>query len=347
MIKIKILSNPNFDELAKCIGNEPKQRRWKAHPDWGKELLQFHAPNTNLYIGAFDNNKLVGCMIAHEKQLKIKKSIFKAAIIAITEVIMDYRGQGIATEMLKTMIDQIKSLKIDFILAFQVGGRGGKNILKNAGFTKISKFGHATKILDEKKMESLINLNPILKKIAMKLVDSNIGQIKPINGIIRTFKNEDLDQVIELLNTHSDILDIGTFWTKQDLEKKLNWRYKLYVLDKQGTILASIITYNEISNIEDNYFIGGFMKNMVFSKNINDLDKEIFLNNILCIFKKENIPNVMYPSPKDVINILKKAGFQILPTNKRNVYIKSISDPVKDIIENIEKFKLIDVFLIC
>ncbi len=65
-------------------------------------------------------------MIAHPDNLKIKKQPFNCAVIAITEVLKAYQNQGIATSMLKKMFTQLKALRFDAVLAFQIAGRGGK-----------------------------------------------------------------------------------------------------------------------------------------------------------------------------------------------------------------------------
>ena len=44
----------------------------------------------------------------------------------LTEVLKAYQNQGIATSMLKKMFTQLKALRFDAVLAFQIAGRGGK-----------------------------------------------------------------------------------------------------------------------------------------------------------------------------------------------------------------------------
>ena len=87
----------NYKMITQCIGDNPKQQRWKDNPDWGTELLQFHAPDTRLYIGAYEGKRLVGCMIAHPDTLRIHGKTYNAAVIAITEVLRVYRKQRIAS----------------------------------------------------------------------------------------------------------------------------------------------------------------------------------------------------------------------------------------------------------
>jgi predicted N-acetyltransferase YhbS len=265
-IKYKILEKPNYEAIADCIGNNPKRTRWKNHPDWGIELFKFHAPDPNLYIGAYDGDILVGCMISHQRKLKIQKKIYNCVVIAMTEVLMNYRNQGIASTMLDTLIDQLKKLGYDAVFAFHIANWGGKKLLKEKGFEKLLKYGHATKVLDTKKMEKLIDLNPVLKKIAMKLVDPSIGEIKPKRGEIREVKKDELDQVVNLLNTHSEVLDIGSLWTREFLQKMIDWRYKIYVwVDNDNEeVLGAVITYEEVADLGKEDFICGFLKEMVF-----------------------------------------------------------------------------------
>ena len=179
------MEKPDYEAITACIGDNPKQRRWRDHPTWGRELLQFHAPDTRLYLGAYQGEDLIGCMIAHSDQLKIRGTVFNAAIIAITEVRTANRNQGIATEMLAKSLNQLSQLKFDVVLAFLIADRGGTNILKRAGFQKIHKYGHAGKALDKEKMDKLMDLNPVLRKIALKIIDSSIGETLPPYGIIR------------------------------------------------------------------------------------------------------------------------------------------------------------------
>ncbi|MHA1300904.1 MAG: GNAT family N-acetyltransferase [Candidatus Helarchaeota archaeon] len=347
LIEFRIFKEPDFRKITECIGDNPKQRRWKEHPEWEIKLLKFHAPDYNLYIAAFDGEKLVGCLIAHEDQLLIKNKAFKCIIIAITEVLMDYRKQGIASRMLKKLLEQIKNFDFDFILAFQTAGRGGKNILKNEGFQKIHKYGHATKVLDKKTMENLLDLNPVLKKLAMKLVNSNIGRTEPLKGVIRLADNQDLEQIVELLNKRGKNIEITSYWTKENLKHNKDWRYKIYVYEVDGEILASVIRYEEISILGENEFLCGFLKELAFKEGIQEIDKEVFIYHVLKRFKNDNIPNVSYPTPKPWIKILKKTGFRVLPGDERTVFIKPISNNAKRVLEQIGRFRFVNVFLIC
>jgi hypothetical protein len=198
-------------------------------------------------------------------------------------------------------------------------------------------------------MEKLIDLNPVLKKIAMKLVDPSIGEIKPKRGEIREVKKDELDQVVNLLNTHSEVLDIGSLWTREFLQKMIDWRYKIYVwVDNDNEeVLGAVITYEEVADLGKEDFICGFLKEMVFKNTIDDDEKKIFIYNILNRFKDKKIPNVSYPCPKDGMNIIKKVGFQVLPVDKRTAYIKPLNNKIKEIIENTPRFKVVNVFLIC
>jgi len=286
-------------------------------------------------------------MIAHEEQLLIKNRLFNCVIIAITEVLMDYRKQEIASKMLQELLEQIKNFNFDFILAFQTARKGGKNILKRAGFRKIHKYGHAAKVLDKKTMEALLDLNPVLKKLAMKLVNSDIGQTEPSKGVIRKMEDEDLEQIIELLNNRGKKIDITSYWTKENLNRIKNWRYKIYVYDVDGEILTSVKRYEEISRLDGNEFLCGFLKELAFKEGLEEIDKEVFIYNVLKRFKHDKIPNVSYPTPKPWIKNLKKTGFRVLPGDERTVFIKPISDNAKQVLEQIEKFRFVNVFLIC
>jgi len=346
-ITCKILENPNYQEIIGVIGDNPKQQRWKDHPNWGEELLKFHVPNTNLYVGAFLNNELVGVMLAHPDQLKIKDKIFKTAVIAITEVKMAYKKQGFATKMLDKLVFQAQQLEYDLVIAFQTAGRGGKGMLKKAGFRKIHKYGHATKVLDKKRMEALMDLNPVLKKLAMKIVNSDIGEINPPRGVIREAKDDDLDQIIPLLNQPIEKVDINGYWTKEYLKKNTDWRYKVYVLEDGGDILGSVITYTEISNVGTDDFTCGFLKDMVFKPSVSEEERKILVFNVLNRMKKEGIPNVSYPCPKPVNKMIKNNGFRTVPGDERTVFIKTLTTEAIETIDSFEKFKYVNVFLIC
>jgi N-acetylglutamate synthase-like GNAT family acetyltransferase len=340
------MTNPDYKKITACIGNNQKQQRWRDYPEWGAKLLQFHARDPRLYVGAFYEDELIGCMIAHPDQLRIKKNLLKGAVIAITEVKMEYRKQGIATQMLEKMLVQLSALEFDLVLAFQTAGRGGKNLLQQAGFHKIHKYGHAGKVLDKPTMESLMDLNPILKKIAMKFVNSDIGETRPVRGVIRQAKSEDLDQIVDLLNTESDRLDISSHWTKDYLQRKMDWRYKIFVL-ADGEIRGSAICYEEVSTLGKDYFTAGLFKELVFQEGVEDIEKENFIYHILSWFKEKGIPVVTYPAPKPIMKLLEKTGFRVLPGEERTVFIKSLSQTTQQLLNTIEKFRLINVFLIC
>ena len=345
LITYKVMEEPDYQAITACIGNNPKQVRWRDYPDWGTKLLQFHAANTQLYIGAFEDDNLIGCMIAHSDILKIKKKKFNCAVIAITEVSISHRKQGIASEMLENMLGQLTSF--DFIFAFLIADRGGKNILNRAGFQKIHKYEHGGKVLDKEKIEDLIDLNPVLKKIALAIVDSNIGEIKPTRGEIREATDADLEQIIPLLNEESDRLDVSGFWTKKYLKQMIDWRYKVFVLSDNGEILGSIISYEEIATLGKDYFTSGLLKEMVFKEGVEAQNKEVLINYMLDYFAKKGIPSVSYPYPKNMAQILKKTGFRELPGDERTVFIKPISEPAQELLNSIEKFRYINVFLIC
>ncbi len=343
----EIMREPPYEAIIRCIGDNPKQVRWRDYPAWGRELLQFHAPNTQLYVGAYDGDELVGCMIAHEDTLVMQNQQFRAAIIAITEVRMAHRGQGIASAMLEKMLAQVAALGFDLALAFHTAGRGGKKILKNAGFEKIHKYGHAGKVLDKKRMDQLMDLNPVLRKIALKIVSEKIGEVEPQRGVIREAKDEDIDEIVELLNQETQRLDVGSYWAKEYLKKKMEWRYKVYVLEDQGEILGAVITYTEVTTLGKDYFNTGFLKEMVFQEGVDDAQRRTLVNYVLARFKEMGIPSVSYPYPKNVWKIIKKLGFHVLPGDERTVFFKPLSDLAKAVMRSIEKFHYVDVFLIC
>ena len=346
-ITCEILENPDYKAIIGVIGDNPKQIRWKDHSDWSEELLKFHVPKTNLYVGAYLKEDLVGVMLAHPDQLKIKDEVFKTAVIAITEVKMEHRKQGIATKMFEKMVSQLQELNYDLVIAFQTAGRGGKSMLKKAGFRKIHKYGHATKVLNKKRMEALMDLNPVLKKLAMKIVNSDIGETNPPRGVIREAKDDDLDQIVSLLNQPIEKVDINGYWTKEYLKKKMDWRYIIYVLEDKGEILGSVITYTEISNVGTDDFTCGFLKDMVFKPSVSEEERKILVYNILNRFKEEEIPNVSYPCPKPVNRIIKNNGFRVVPGDERTVFIKSLSSKAQQVMDSFEKIKYVNVFLIC
>ncbi len=346
-IRYEVMREINYEEITTCIGNNPKQQRWKDYPEWGAELLQFHAPDTRLYVGAYKGDKLVGCMIAHPDTLKIRGRILNAAVIGITEVLMANRKQGIASNLLEKMLRQLEAFNFDLVLAFQTAGRGGKSILKRVGFRKIHKYGHAGKALDKDKMDKLMDLNPILRKIALKIINSKIGEVKPTRGSVRKAKYDDLDQINDLLNAETERLDISSVWTSEYLKRMMDWRYEIFVLENQGKILGSIIGYEEIATLGKDYFTSGLLKEMVFDEEVSELDRIILLNNALQFFKIKQIPSVSYPYPKNVKKILKKAGFNVLPGDERTTFVKALTNVARETLNVISKFRYINVFLIC
>ena len=345
--RFEILENPDYYTIAEVIGDNPKQYRWKTHPDWGEALLKFHAPDKNLYVGAFEGNKLIGCMVAHPDKLKIRGEILNCAVIAITEVLMDYRKNGIATKMIEKMVSQIIKQGYEMALAFQTAGRGGKGILKNADFQKVHKYGHAGKVLDKRKVDDYWDLNPVLKKVALSLVNTDIGEINPSKGIVREAKEEDLDQIVELMNAEGEKLDISSYWTKDYLKKNLDWRYVAYVLEDKGEIIGTVIRYEELVNMGREDFTVGFLKELSFKEHVEENDRITFIFNILQRIKDDKIPNVSFPTPKPVMNVLKGVGFRTLPGDERTLFIKPFSDEAKELVEQVYKFKTVDVFLIC
>ena len=346
-MQYKIMEKPDYGAITACIGDNPKQQRWRDHPTWGRELLQFHAPDTRLYQGAYQGEDLVGCMIAHPDKIQIRGTVFNAAIIAITEVRTANRNQGIVTEMLTKLLNQSSQLKFEVVLAFLIADRGGTNILKRAGFQKIHKYGHAGKALDKEKMDKLMDLNPILRKIALKIIDSSIGETTPPYGVIREATDKDLDQIATLLNAETARLDIASVWTPDYLKRKMDWRYKIFVFEDRRTILGSIISYEEIATLGKDYFTSGLLKEMVFAGGVEEENKNIMMNFVLNHFKEKGIPSVSYPSPKNVMDVMKKTGFNVLPSDDRSVYIKPLCTAAQQVLETSEKFRLINVFLIC
>ncbi|MHA1323935.1 MAG: GNAT family N-acetyltransferase [Candidatus Helarchaeota archaeon] len=345
-IQYRVMQKPNYKQITACIGDNPKQVRWRDYPVWGTELLQFHAPDHRLYLGAYNADELVGCMIAHPDLIQIRDNSYRAAIIAITEVRMMYRQQGIASTLLAKMLNRLEALNYEVVLAFQTAGRGGKGMLKRAGFQKIHKYGHAGKALDKTRMAQLMDLNPILKKIALKIVDASIGETEPPRGIIRKARDTDLEEVVALLNQETNRLDISSIWTIEKLTKMLEWRYQLFVFENKGVILGAIIAYEEIATLGRDYFISGLLRDMVFREDVELEERVILLNYALAYFRQKGIPSVSYPYPKNVLKILKKAGFNILPGDERSGFIKFLSN--KDLnCASIQICKYVNIFLIC
>lgn len=341
------MDKPDYGAITACIGDNPKQRRWRDNPTWGRDLLQFHAPDSRSYLGAYQGEDLVGCMIAHPDKLQIRGTVFNAAIIAITEVRIANRHQGIATELLAKMLNQLSELKFDIVLGFLIADRGGTNILKQAGFQRIHKYEHAGKALDKDKMDKLMDLNPVLRKIALKIVDSSIGDTSPPYGIIREATDKDLNQIVTLLNAEIARLDISSVWTTDYLKRKMDWRYKIFVFEDRGTILGSIISYEEVATLGKDYFTSGLLKEMVFAEGVEEETKKILMNFVLNHFKERGIPSVSYPYPKNMMDVMKKTGFNVLPGDERSVYIKPLCDAAQQVLETAEKFRFVNVFLIC
>ena len=186
-----------------------------------------------------------------------------------------------------------------------------------------------------------------IRKIALKIISEKIGEIQPVKGVIREAKEDELDAIIDLLNQETDRLDIGSVWTKEYLKKKIYWRYKMFVLVEKDMILGAVITYTEISTLGKDYFTTGFLKEMVFQEGVEELNKRALVNYVLQYFKEMDIPSISYPYPKNVWKVIKKLGFHVLPGDERTVFIHPLTSEATQALEGIEKFRFVDVFLIC
>ncbi len=47
-------------------------------------------------------------------------------------------------------------------------------------------------------MDELMDLNPLLRKIALKIISDKIGITEPLRGVIREAQEADLDQIVKL-----------------------------------------------------------------------------------------------------------------------------------------------------
>lgn len=93
--------------------------------------------------------------------------------------------------------------------------------------------------------------------------------------------------------------------------------------------------------------MSAFLKELVFREDVKEEEQEIFIYHVLNRLKEAGMPNVSFPAPKPQMKILKKTGFRVIPADHRNVFVKTLSDSAKKAIASIEKFRKVNIFLIC
>ncbi|MHA1269920.1 MAG: GNAT family N-acetyltransferase [Candidatus Helarchaeota archaeon] len=218
-----------------------------------------------LIFGAWDNDKLIGLCVGHKENVKLDNEIdLTTSNIGLTAVDPEYQKQGIATSLIKKLLEDAKSLGYDLILSMTQKGKLGDKILKKLEFSQIGKHEHYIKIMEKYGVQILKEyrgLNPILAKLAEKLysklpMDEISGKIR--KGIIP----DDVPRCLEILNSYASRVPLARIVSEDVYIKDLNgssklkdefgepWGLTWYLLEIDGKIMGTITSRIEITTFE-------------------------------------------------------------------------------------------------
>jgi GNAT superfamily N-acetyltransferase len=255
-----------------------------------------------LIIGAWDDEKLVGLTVGHKEDMLLDNEIeIKSANIGLTAVLPDYQKQGIATNLVKNLMDEAKKLNLDMIHSMAQKGRYGDKIYKNLDFIKMGKHDHMIKIMEKYGVNILKEyrgLNPLLAKLAEKLY-SKIPDYE-VEGTFRRGKmTDDVPRCIEIYNSYTSRVPLSRIYSedtfKKDIEGsiKLNdlfgdpWGMNWMVLDIDGKIMATITCRIEMTTFENGSAPVALLGNLGFDGSLEQDQKDGFLATLIRFIRDE------------------------------------------------------------
>lgn len=328
---------------------------------WSEKYAKFYfdaifykESSRDFLFGAFDGKKLIGTIFGHRDKVCFENKLeLEMVNLGLTAIDPKYRRQGIAKDLISKLIEYAKEKDIDFIMSFPEKGRFGNKLLDDHfGFTNYGKTEHLIKIMEDfglERVKELLGLNPVIAKVAT--LYSKIPDLEITEGKIREGNSEDLDTVINIINSYRSRVPISMIYHEKQFNisnqgfYSLNerfgdpWGFHWKVLEINNKVLATIsYRIEEVKFKKEEKYLNGIvalLTSLAFHEELEMDQKKEFLGNILRQIRTE-VPNVFLTqitSPQHESKLLKKLKF-INDRNKYFLYIKPLTEKSQIIDQN-------------
>ena len=321
------------------------------------DAVYYKDTSRDFLFGAFEGEKLIGTTFGHRDAVAFEDNIeLEEVNLGLTAVDPDYRRKGVAKRLISAVIEHAKEKNIDFIMSFPEKDRYGDKLLEDFDFKNYGKTEHLIKIMEGfglEQVKRLMGMNPLLAKLAVLF--SKIPNPEITEGTIRDAKPEDLDSVINLINTYRSRVPLSLIYHKKafsisnqgflSLNERYGdpWGYYWKVFEINNKIVANIsyrieeITFQNEGEYENG--IVALLTSLAYDQDLEmDLKKE-FLGSVLRQIRT-NLPNVFISqitTPQHEKKVLKKLKF----TDDRKTYFLYMMPLTEksEVLNNHKKYK--------
>ncbi|NVM53486.1 MAG: GNAT family N-acetyltransferase [Candidatus Helarchaeota archaeon] len=351
-IEIRKLKEPyHYSQVAHLL----KEIYYKEYGEegtliWDDKYTEFYFDanvnkgiSKNFAFGAFKGKKLIGTLFGHWDLIEIENEQLEMLHLGLMTVKPEYRGQGIAKEMLNQLIEQARKRKIDSIIAFPQKNRYGDKLLKDHfDFKNYGKTKHYLKLMGDEGLKAVrAQYNIVAAKIATLF--SHIPNLEDPEGVLRLGKSEDLEKAVALINSYSQRVPLATIYTKEGFQHTIRefdslkdrfgapWGHQWFILERDSELYATVccrvekIVYTTKQDLFEEIYAALFTS-LAFHETMDLDEKKQFLSYILRKIRAE-LPEVsctQITTHQHETKVFKKLRF-VDDRNSYYLYMKPLS----------------------
>ncbi|MHA1271276.1 MAG: GNAT family N-acetyltransferase [Candidatus Helarchaeota archaeon] len=355
-MNVKILESKNYEEIANILYNSYVSHWGEVGtPKWNPKYVEFIDKayvNDGVYVGAFENNELIGVGAGYITKWHIDEvKEITAFGICNFGVLPKFQRKNYGTQMVNSLIEEAKLKNADIIFRICNEKLFDWKTLEKTGFTKkMNNISQFARIMGKDMIETVVkikNYGAIMRQL-VKMVAGLPGPDKCIQeGKLRDGNINDTNVCVKILNDYKEKCKISKIWSENEFKKIIEnfdvltdpFKPFFIIWEIDGTVKAFIIGRTEDIKYQTDDAKGNVIVDTGFSQDLMIKQKIEFLNSVI-LFLKEKYPESMATNCGHVHHELKafdKANFND-DRSTRPLYVKLLNNDLKEWFE--DKWKL-------
>ncbi|MHA1301106.1 MAG: GNAT family N-acetyltransferase [Candidatus Helarchaeota archaeon] len=356
---IKVFENIKYDEVSKLL-LQSYISHWGTvgTPEWDPKYVEYlhktYIRPDGLYVGVFDDNKLIGIgtgFVTNWHVAEIGKMM--AMCICNFGVTPEHQRKGIGTKMVNTLVENAEAIGLDCIYRICNEDLKDHLLLSKCGFVKkLKNVNQMAKIMGSDMVEKtarIKNMGKVMKQL-VKTVAGMPDEKKGIQeGNIRDGTMDDVKICVDILNNYQSTDEISRIWTEEEFAKIIQnakilsgSKFDSFFYIWETTSAVKAFTWGRFEYVK--WSTGDSPVNIIhdtgFVKDLDKKEKIRFLTSVL-IKLKQKVPNAYATNAAHCHHEEKafgKAGFND-DRSKRPLYIKGLTTEGKKWLQSDWKLK--------
>lgn len=208
------------------------------------EYLQSkYSNNVHLLLTIFNNENIVGCLLAHVSKMQINTNQIDTVIIDNIVTHINLRNKRMCVPLFK------ESVKHFSLLGYEVGfGMNNNKIINN-----FSKIKYLNRAINVKKLKETGYIS-YKESDSYKQIKKTHKMVNTVNKNFRLYKMEDLEIIFKLYQTYVERYNFYQIMTLSEFEHMMeNKNIQCYVMTDDRDIPVDFIIYEKYNLISTNF----------------------------------------------------------------------------------------------